>query len=180
MQCRLKVTLPVVSVQKPKRLSLSPYRRIRCVEYRMKNEYSSAYLTFTRASTEVWAYLEGPWYSDVAVVFKLWRTSDKEAPQCGDCPRLKGSPRVARYGLFPWHTHHVECEKMRPKTWWNGDLQKLGMLGFVGKCVIRAAFKCLTTKLSSTSTHIWDFWVTLLSTLYVFVFSDINKMMPHF
>lgn len=44
--------------------------------------------------------LEGPWYSDVAVVFKLWRSSNKEASQCRDCPRLKGSPCMACYFMF--------------------------------------------------------------------------------
>lgn len=33
MQCKLKVTLPVVSVQKPKRLSLSPYSHIWKYQY---------------------------------------------------------------------------------------------------------------------------------------------------
>lgn len=47
--------------------------------------------------------LEGPGYSDIAGVFEFRRSSDKEAPQRGDCPRLKGSPRMASYCMFTRH-----------------------------------------------------------------------------
>lgn len=74
---------------------------------RENTELSCPYPLFI--STEVWAYLEGPWYSDITVVFKLWRTSNEEAPQSGDCARLKGSPCMACHCMFTWHTQDIKC-----------------------------------------------------------------------
>lgn len=67
----------------------------------IKGDTSCGFSTKAKATQPL--SLEGPWYSDIAVVFKLRRPSDEEAPQCRDGPRLEGSPRVACYCMSSRH-----------------------------------------------------------------------------
>lgn len=100
MQCRLKVTLPVVSLQKPNRLNRSPCRNRQ--KQRKSVVFKEAILCIlnTQEAFTVANYLEGSRYSHVAVILKLGGTTDKEAPQGRAGPRLERPPRVACDGMF--------------------------------------------------------------------------------
>lgn len=45
-------------------------------------------------------YLECSRYSDIAEIFELGGTTDEEAPQLRNCPRLKRPPCLACYSMF--------------------------------------------------------------------------------
>lgn len=107
-QCRLKVTLPVVSVQKPKRLSLSPCSHVWDTQTPIQN--CEWWIMIHSILTSILCTdLECSRHSHIAQIFQLWRTTDEETPQGRSRSCLQGTPCVAGNCMLTCHTHkHIE------------------------------------------------------------------------